>query len=437
MGHLIIGFQEMELVYCKLRSKVEEKMIVKKSEELIANISRYDKVVVFGMENIAKTVYRYLQKENVADKVIGFAVYNKVRRGKKKTIFKKKIKALKEYNKEKENLLVVVAVAPGNQDKALAFLKEQEYKEYVVIDYDLYCQLSKEEHVHIDFLCAGFTKCGTTSLHYALIKNKQIALPKGKETKYFLWRGKYEDSPTRFREKFYNEIKENQTVGLIDPSFHENAKEAYECFGKDLKVILMMRNPVDATYSNFKMRMRRTKHKSYVDYYKDTKVFNVEMFGKYIDHAVIGGKDERYRYTDCVEEYINYFGRENVKLVIFEEIISDTKRIMKEIQEFIGVTPKVYTKLPHSNSGKEVSKNYRCAKINRNLHRLRISLKGKNLPTLCKWERNLEKKIFKKTMMEFHEGMLPKHREVLENFYREDIKRLEHILGRSLEGIWY
>lgn len=191
MGHLIIGFQEMELVYCKLRSKVEKKMIVKKSEELIANISRYDKVVV-------------------------------------------------------------VAVAPSNQDKAL-------------------------------------------------------------ELKYFLWRGKYEDSPTRFREKFYNEIKENQTVGLIDPSFHENAKEAYECFGKDLKVILMMRNPVDATYSNFKMRMRRTKHKSYVDYYKDTKVFNVEMFGKYIDHAVIGGKDERYRYTDCVEEYINYFGKENIQ----------------------------------------------------------------------------------------------------------------------------
>ena len=36
--------------------------------------------------------------------------------------------------------------------------------------------------VHIDFLCPGFAKCGTTSLHYALSQNPKIFLPKVKET---------------------------------------------------------------------------------------------------------------------------------------------------------------------------------------------------------------------------------------------------------------
>lgn len=47
-----------------------------------------------------------------------------------------------------------------------------------------------------------------------------------------------------------------------------------------------------------------------------------------------------------------------------EELIQKPNRIMKEIQKFIGLDIRSYNKLPHSNTGNRVSRNYLSARIN-------------------------------------------------------------------------
>lgn len=344
-------------------------------------------------------------------------------------------KQLSSYEEYKESALLLMCVAPKLYTTAETLKDKAGFKNVTTVDYEFYCTLSRKENVHLDFLCAGFTKCGTTSLQAALRKHKQIYLPKQKETLYFHWRKNYTDSPERFKEKYYKEVGENRIVGDIEPTYHSGAVSAYECYGKDLKLIFMMRNPADATYSYFKMLMRRTKVRKQVEYYRKFKKFDVRMFDLYIQDYILSGKEKRYCYADCIEEYLKYFDKENIKFVFFEEIIKNPTEIMDEIQDFIGVERKKYDKLPYANSGKMVVKNYWAARLNHSFFTWRMNMKGNTSPFLNNLCNKLQKKIQEKTMVENNEKMTEESRVVLNEYYKDNIERLEKICGRSLEGL--
>lgn len=201
--------------------------------------------------------------------------------------------------------------------------------------------------------------------------------------------------------------------------------------------IFMMRNPADATYSYFKMLMRRTKVRKQVEYYRKFKKFDVRMFDLYIQDYILSGKEKRYCYADCIEEYLKYFDKENIKFVFFEEIIKNPTEIMDEIQDFIGVERKKYDKLPYANSGKMVAKNYWAARLNHSFFTWRMNMKGNTSPFLNNLCNKLQKKIQEKTMVENNEKMTEESRVVLNEYYKDNIERLEKICGRSLEGLWY
>lgn len=412
-------------------------MAICKDTELLEQMKAQDNVIVYGKLSLVRIMLRYLKKNGMLDKVQAVSVHgNQKRQGE---LLGRPVLSLKMLSQE-ENAVPVFVVESREErwENAHKALETTGFTDVKDVSYDFMAEIGSKEHVHLDFLCVGFVKCGTSSLHAALKKNKHVFLPKKKETLYLSnWKNRFDDSPERFNSIYFPNVPEDRVVGNVEPSYHAKAEDAYECYGKDTKIIFMVRNPASATYSYFKMLMRKTNEMRQVNYYKKYRHFDLRMFDDYIGDYILSKEDTRFCYMDWIDEYLKYFKKENVMVIIFEEFIRDPKSVMDEIQAFIGAEPIEYGKLPHSNEGKSVSKNYISAKINRYLYRRDRELRYEKSAEEKKKHEAWKKKIHKYTLIDNDEKMLPESKETLDNFYRDSVQRLEQFCGKSLKGLWY
>ncbi len=407
-------------------------MLITTEEQLLAEVKKTGKVLIYGNGNIARTMIRYFQKKEIA--IEGIVA----KKGTGKSMFGFEVKKLKDFTSIAEECTVVICEKNENHEEYISPAQNKGFKNIVEIDYEFYVTLSVAENVHMDFLCAGFSKSGTTSLQTAFKNHPAICLPKNKESYYLHWRQKFDNAPEKFRTRYFGEIPEGKIVGNIEPSYHKKAQGAYECFGKDLKIVLMMRNPIDATYSNFKMLMKNPKEKKQAMYFKKHNKFHVDMFDDYMEDYIFSGKDQRYQYNICVQQYIDTFGKDNVMLVFFEEIIREPGRILNEIQEFIGVPADKmveYDKLPKSNAGKFVSKNFISALINHKLYAKKLAMKAASVKQMERYWK-VTNFLHKHTYVENAEKMSAESREVLRDFYADSVKQIAEISGRDLSEVW-
>ena len=134
-------------------------------------------------------------------------------------------------------LYVIVRLHEEAHEEAVEAAKQFGAVRILLVDYEVFAEISRQENPHMDFLCVGFTKCGTTSLSNALRECPEIVLPKGKETFYMHWRNKYDDAPERFRHKYFPEQDPDKLYGDIEPSYHGSARNVYECFGPEVKLL--------------------------------------------------------------------------------------------------------------------------------------------------------------------------------------------------------
>lgn len=404
-------------------------MIISTEEQLLDEMSGDSKAVIFGSGKVGRTMLRYFRSKKLL--LAGIAAKNNTG----VSLFEYKTKELSDFAGHTEDYTIFLCVREEFQKEYRELAESLNFKKIRAIAYDLYVQLSVAENVHVDFLCAGFSKSGTTSLQTAFKKHPAICVPINKESYYLRWRTQFEDAPERFKNRYFPNLEEGKITGNIEPAYHDRAMDAYECFGKDLKIILMMRNPIDATYSNFKMLMKNPTTKHMVFYYLKHNKFHVDMFDNYLEDYIYNDVDMRYQYSKYVKEFIEYFGKDQVKLIFFEEIIKEPTRILDEVQEFIGAPNKKYKKLPKSNAAKFVSRNFIGAVINRYFYKKKIAMKAASVKQMKRYWKIAH--FFQKyTYVENDEKLPLESRKQLRDFYAEGVHELEEIAGRSLGDIW-
>lgn len=192
----------------------------------------------------------------------------------------------------------------------------------------------------VDFFIVGAPKAGTTSLHNSLALHAEIFMPEIKEPNFFssvelmadnLY---YKEKIISFLpeyEKLYagsdKKIKGDASVSyLFYPSTASNIFQ----YNPDARIIIILRQPVDRAISHYQMDKRLGFVNAPLEaIFADAGNNAPSYFQQYF---LLG------KYTEQVKRYLEVFPESQVKILLFEEVKSDFRKVIEDTLLFLGIT---------------------------------------------------------------------------------------------------
>jgi len=139
-----------------------------------------------------------------------------------------------------------------------------------------------------------------------------------------------------FYSKYYICSKEEQIKGEITPAylfFKKVPRRIYETIeSKDLKFVVLLRNPIDRAYSQYNMSKNIQKHESYT--FEQALIFERYRMKEYYDEINYSYLQRGF-YSKQILNYFKYFKKEMFKFILFEEFVSKQEFYINDILKFI------------------------------------------------------------------------------------------------------
>lgn len=194
-----------------------------------------------------------------------------------------------------------------------------------------------------DFFIVGAPRCGTTAMYSYLRQHPQIFMPEHKEPMYF---GAdlsqlHERLSKRDYLALFDGAKPGQRIGEATTWYLYSRSAAQEIreFQPDARIIVMLRNPVEVMYSLHR-ELLFYRGEVIEDFEEALAAEEVRKQGRRIGP---GRRNEALFYRDAVqfatqlERYFDVFGRDRVKVVIYDDFITDTGAAYRDVLQFLGV----------------------------------------------------------------------------------------------------
>ena len=301
----------------------------------------------------------------------------------------------------------------------------------------------------VDFFLIGAPKCGTTSLSAYLSEHKNICFSNPKEPCYFatdIFTNKRLQSTNDYLKCFSRNNKHIVAgEGSVTYLFSQVAIKKILAYNPDAKFIIMLRNPVDMTYSWHAQKCFEHQE-DVIDFEKAWFLQDKRKKGKAIPEYCTIPQYLQYKEWGLFGKQISVLfdkvNPDNCFIIIFEEFIKNNKKIYKELLFFLGVTDDCRKDFKKYNENKVV-KNYKIDQLRIKLTRIcqentivavlyKIFLKTLGLRRL-----GLQKLLISLNYSEGKRKPLSQNfRNLLLNEFKDDIKVLEKILNRDLSSQW-
>ena len=199
----------------------------------------------------------------------------------------------------------------------------------------------------INFFIVGAPKSGTTLLRYLLNKNKKIYIPNIDAT---FW-GNDINNLSLYKTmedylKIFGKNLEDKNIicGEKTPMYYfsKDAIKSIYNYNKNAKLIIILRNPIDAVYSYhnhnkimgfeiindfaeaWKAQKERKVSNYKIPYY--AKKDKIRYQYKYI-----------YSYDMHLKRILKIFKKKNVKIIFFEHLINSSKETINDVYDFLNV----------------------------------------------------------------------------------------------------
>ncbi|HEB76015.1 MAG TPA: hypothetical protein ENJ04_06665 [Nitrospirae bacterium] len=266
-----------------------------------------------------------------------------------------------------------------------------------------------------NFLCIGTYRAGTTWLYRVLKEHPDIFLPDEKELMFF---SHHYDKGIGWYEKFFEGRRGEKCAGDISPTYLSSPQAAGRIYRHfpDIKLIASLRNPPEQVYSLYNLWLSR----GYTD--KDVKTV-IEEEAEFLDNIL---------YWRHLSRYLEFFDRDRILVLLFEDLRKDPKAYLKEVYDFLGVEEfypeSVYEKYNQFREPRnmmveklitgtgDLLRRLRLLKLKSVLNRLGVSEGIKRFNT-----KGAEKDAIPEDV-----------RKRINEHVREDTRRLEEFLGRDL-----
>ncbi len=208
------------------------------------------------------------------------------------------------------------------------------------------------------FIIAGVQKGGTSSLYYYLDQHPDVHLPLKKETNYF---DLYIKRGINWYKGFFPILDENRITGEATPSyfFHPKVPLRIAQGLPAVKIIILLRDPIERAFSHYKMEVRRHKepNKDFLSALKLEQERLVEINN--LDLATrqqwennrVFSYASRGLYSEQVQNWVTNFDKNQILFLKSEEFFSEPQKILNEVCDFIGIEHFVPRTLKPRNVG--------------------------------------------------------------------------------------
>ena len=192
----------------------------------------------------------------------------------------------------------------------------------------------------IDFLIIGAQKSGTSSLMEYLNENLQINPPSTKEVHYFDFN--YDKSKKWYHNHFT--FSRGEITGEASPFyfFHPQAPERIHQYNPNLKLIAILRNPVERAWSQYRMnRSRNRETLSFIEALKEEKNRLREDgdFNNKYSSAQLHTYKMRGLYAEQLERWYQFFPKEQILVLNYHTFYEKPWENVQQIYKFLDVAP--------------------------------------------------------------------------------------------------
>jgi len=306
-----------------------------------------------------------------------------------------------------------------------------------------------------NFFIAGAAKCGTTSLYHYLKQHPQVYMSPIKEPNHFStdiqtinfsaeykryeksknldvaafvrgemkeehW-GAYVHDPEDYRLLFRHADKSN-AIGEISNSYLYSRVAANEIHTllPGARIVIILRQPAERAFSHYMANLRDGR--TTLPFRKEIEFDDAKpVHGWGISHLYY----ELGLYHEQVKRYLDLFPRDQVKILLFDDLKNNRQQLLKELFGFLQIDPL---------NGINTADAHNEARVPRSAGLIKLitqtGLKRKIFRLLPRNSRAGFKSLFFKAEKPLFR---PEDREWMTNRYRQDILRLEELLHINLQ----
>ena len=291
-----------------------------------------------------------------------------------------------------------------------------------------------------NFLIIGAAKSGTTSIYHYLGQHPEIYMSPIKEPHFFAFEGEKVDfcgpgdgmahhaiTSIDAYKALFQKVSNERAIGEASTSYLYNldAPRRIRHYVHDVKLVAILRNPVDRAYSNF-LYMSRRQLEPLLDFGQAL----TEEGARIRNHwAPTWHYKQRGFYCNQLRRYFSLFQPKQIGVWLYEDLSADPIGLIRDICQFLGVddsiTPNISTK--HNISG--LPKSALLHKLLRNSKPIKALVKPL-IPAI------LRERISKK-LRNLYVSKPPLPRELRSQLikeYRDDILGVQDLIQRDLTG---
>ena len=209
-----------------------------------------------------------------------------------------------------------------------------------------------------NFFIVGAAKCGTTSMYEHLRAHPQVFMPTGsipgnsvrtaKEPHYFGrdlnivdgWAVRDLDTYLSLFASANGAKRVGE--GSVWSILSSTAAEEIKAFDPQAKIIIMLRDPVDMMYS-IHGQLIRGGVEDLLDFELALDAEDDRRQGRRVPHNANFPMGLWYRFratlSPQVQLYFDVFGRDAVRVILFDDFIRDTAKVYRQTLEFLDIAP--------------------------------------------------------------------------------------------------
>jgi hypothetical protein len=199
------------------------------------------------------------------------------------------------------------------------------------------------------FLIIGAQKAGTTSLFHYLGQHPDFILPRRKEIHFFDLQ--YDNGIDWYEQLFPENIGSgHQITGEASPYylFHPIVPERVHRHYPGMKLIVLLRDPVDRAYAHFQMERKRKRDAEPVPSFMQAVEMEAARIGEEEQKILRGEIQSGTRFRNCsymkrglygqqLQRWRSFFPANQFLLLKSEDFFSSTLTCMENVHAFLGI----------------------------------------------------------------------------------------------------